>query len=170
MTELEKFRSEKDDFYKTSSESPLKEEQKADFSGLKYYPENPELVFDLPIDKNIEGETLLPMQTSAGDSETYKRYGRINFQVSGQDAVLTVFKDINDSSLFLPFRDSTAGTETYGSGRYVEVEEVDGKLKVDFNYAYSPNCAYNEQWRCPIPPVENKISVPIEAGEKKFHD
>ena len=72
--------------------------------------------------------------------------------------------------LFVPFRDATSGKETYGAGRYLEVESPgpDGRVRVDFNAAYNPYCAYNPDWSCPIPPGENWLSVPIRAGEKTF--
>jgi uncharacterized protein (DUF1684 family) len=169
MSELESFRAEKNEFYKTQEQSPLTTEQKASFAGLKYFPENPKLVFDLTIDKNTGSNEIVSIQTSADDTEPYKRYGKIRFQVDGSETQLTVFQGLDDGHLFLPFKDATNGKETYGSGRYVEIEEENGKLKVDFNYAYNPNCAYNENWRCPLTPPENSLKVPIQAGEKKFH-
>lgn len=167
---LEDFRAEKDHFFQTFPDSPLTDEQKAAFSVLKYFPPNPGLKFKPPIDTNIEMEQILQIQTSAGDNEPYRRAGKIKFTVDGKEVSLTVFKGLQDEDLFLPFKDTTSGKETYGSGRYLEVEEKDGKLIVDFNYAYNPNCAYNPNWRCPLTPFENNLTVPIEAGEKKFHD
>ena len=69
----------------------------------------------------------------------------------------------------MPFVDALAGRETYGAGRYVEPERLDdGKLLVDFNQAYNPYCAYNANWSCPLPPRENRLQVPIRAGEKIY--
>ena len=83
-----------------------------------------------------------------------------------------IYRDPQDGALFLPFRDTTSGAESYGAGRYLEVEPTDdGKLRVDFNYAYSPYCAYcayNDRWSCPIPPAENRLGVAIRAGERSF--
>jgi uncharacterized protein (DUF1684 family) len=74
-------------------------------------------------------------------------------------------------AFFLPFADSMAGSETYPAGRYLEVEELPGgNFLVDFNQAYNPYCAYNEQWSCPLTPAENRLKVPIRAGEKIFHE
>ncbi len=71
----------------------------------------------------------------------------------------------------MPFRDKTNQSETYHDGRYVEVEEENGRIvDLDFNYAYNPYCAYNFNWSCPIPPAENRLKVAIEAGEKSFPD
>jgi len=170
MSALEEFRKGKDDFFRTSTDSPLNPEQKSNFLGLKYYPENLGLIFTVLIEKNIDAEEIVSIQTSAGDTEPYKRYGKIKLTVGDKEVELTVFKPTEDGELFLPFRDATSGPETYGSGRYLETEEVDGKLKVDFNYAYNPYCAYNERWRCPLTPAENRLNVRIEAGEKNFHN
>ena len=75
------------------------------------------------------------------------------------------------AGFFLPFVDSLAGQETYPAGRYVEVERLpNGKFQVDFNLAYNPYCAYNDQWSCPLTPAENRLKVAIRAGEKVFHE
>ena len=80
---------------------------------------------------------------------------------------LTVYA--NPQGFFLPFVDALAGTETYGAGRYLDPEPLGGgRVLLDFNRAYNPYCAYNEQWSCPITPRENRLAVPIRAGEKLF--
>jgi uncharacterized protein (DUF1684 family) len=90
--------------------------------------------------------------------------------VEGQEAQLTIYQ--NENGYFLPFVDALAGKETYPAGRYLEPEELYGNhFLVDFNLAYNPYCAYNEMWSCPITPAENRLKVPIRAGEKMFeHD
>ncbi len=109
------------------------------------------------------------MQTSTGSVQEYMRWGKISFPVDGQAAELTVFKDPEHGDYFLPFADATSGKETYGAGRYLEVHtQDDGRVLVDFNYAYNPYCAYNERWSCPLTPFENRLTVPIRAGEKNF--
>jgi uncharacterized protein (DUF1684 family) len=109
------------------------------------------------------------MQTSTGDVSEYERYGRFRFVRDGQQAALTIYR--NALGYFLPFADSLAGGETYGAGRYLEPEELpDGRFHVDFNLAYNPYCAYNENWSCPITPAENRLKIPIRAGEKVFEE
>ncbi len=169
MSELSEFRASKDDFFRTDHNSPLQAPQQAAFAGLKYYDEDPALSFDLEPSPFDEQE-LIEMQTSTGDVASYVRWARIGFEVDGEAAELTVFKDAEAGSLFLPFQDANAGGETYGAGRYLDVEQHDGRLHVDFNYAYNPYCAYNEQWSCPIPPAENRLTVAIRAGERSFDD
>jgi hypothetical protein len=109
------------------------------------------------------------MQTSTGDTQAYERFGRFAFSVEGQEAALTLYA--SGDGFFLPFVDSLAGRETYGAGRYLEPEELpDGRFEVDFNLAYNPYCAYNEHWSCPITPAENRLKVPIRAGERVFEE
>jgi len=168
MTELENFRQEKDDFFRTDRQSPLTAEQKRSFNGLNYYPENPALRLELVLERNTRPEPIA-LATSTGDEREYTHAGQIRFTVDGQQAVLQIYEA--DYGFFLPFSDATAAEETYGAGRYLEPEEDSpGVLLVDFNLAYNPYCAYNERWSCPLPPSANRLQVKIEAGEKKFHE
>lgn len=165
-TELTQFRVAKDDYFANDPHSPLTPSQKNNFQGLDYYPENPAFRFELDPEESPEEEPI-QIQTSTGDIQVYTRRGKIRFKVEGESAVLTVFE--NTYGLFLPFVDSLAGIETYGAGRYLEpVELPNCKLLVDFNLAYNPYCAYNDLYSCPLTPWENRIKVPIKAGEKIF--
>jgi uncharacterized protein (DUF1684 family) len=167
MTELERFRKQKDRFLKSDRHSPLSNEQKQAFKGLKYYPENPALRFDAKVEPFAE-HAHVQMQTSTGDVQNYVKYGTFRFNVDGQPAVLTVYTS-EDGGAFVPFADATSGTETYGAGRYLELEHHGGnRFHVDFNLAYNPWCAYSAEFSCPIPPRENRLLVPIRAGEKDF--
>ncbi|MFN8506339.1 MAG: DUF1684 domain-containing protein [Dehalococcoidia bacterium] len=169
-SELDAFRARKDAFFASSPESPLLPAQRPGFTGLRYYPENPALVFDLNVEPSDAPE-MVELQTSDGETATYFRWGRIAFTVEGQLAALTLFATPGGDELFLPFADAGRGTETYGAGRYVDVEPYpDGRIHLDFNYAYNPYCAYNDAWSCPIPPRENVLAVHIRAGERSFHD
>ncbi len=168
MSVLEDFRKAKDDFFKNDFQSPLAPQQKRDFSGLHYYPENPALQLELSLEK-ADGSQPVVLQTSTGEAREYLHAGQVRFKVNEQEAVLQVYSD--EGGYFLPFVDATAPDETYGSGRYLEPHDLGGDvLQVDFNLAYNPYCAYNERWSCPLPPRENRLKVRIEAGEKKFHD
>jgi uncharacterized protein (DUF1684 family) len=167
MSELRQFRLGKDQFFGTHPQSPLTPEQKIDFSGLEYFPENPALRLEVEIDE-FDEKVENPIQTSTGDVQTYLRYGKFNFEAEGEKAELTLF--VNEHGFFLPFVDSLAGKETYGAGRYLEPEPLpNGKFLIDFNLAYNPYCAYNEAWSCPLTPFENRLKVPIRAGEKIFN-
>ena len=170
MSELDDFRAEKDDFFGHHPQSPLTREQKRDFKGLAYFPENPGLRLEVAVEQ-FQPKVTIKMQTSTGAVQTYQRYGRFKFNVDGQEAALTIYSGPPDQGgYFLPFADSQAGTETYGAGRYLEPEALGGgKFRVDFNLAYNPYCAYNDKWSCPVPPAENRLSVAVRAGEKVFH-
>jgi uncharacterized protein (DUF1684 family) len=170
MFDLEQFRLEKDGFFRHDPHSPLAPDQKLSFSGLRYFPENPALELRIPVKEFAEKE-IFSMQTTTGDVQEYERFGRVSFEVEGQQVELTIYQ--SPHGYFLPFVDSLAGKETYGAGRYLEPQRLpDGRFLIDFNMAYNPYCAYNEQYSCPITPFENRIQVPIRAGEKIFeaHD
>jgi uncharacterized protein (DUF1684 family) len=168
MTELEKLRKQKDEFFTSDPHSPLSKEQKRAFKGLRYFPENPALRFDAKVEPFAE-HMHVQMQTSTGDVQNYVKYGTFRFQVDGQLAELTVYVS-EDGDAFVPFVDATSGTETYGAGRYLDLDyHGNGRFHVDFNLAYSPWCAYSPEFSCPIPPKENRLQVPIRAGEKDFH-
>jgi uncharacterized protein (DUF1684 family) len=166
MNSLEQFRISKDEFFEIHPQSPLTHDQRHEFQGLTYFPENPELRLEVVVER-FEEQKQVQMQTSTGDLQTYTRYGRFKFTVDGEEAALTLFA--GPHGFFLPFVDSQAGEETYGAGRYLEPEQLpDGKFLVDFNLAYNPYCAYNELYSCPLPPGENRIKLPVRAGEKSF--
>lgn len=166
MSELQNFRKSKDEFFAHDPQSPLTRQQKRAFQGLDYFPEAPELRLVLDLERIAEQDTI-QMQTSTGDIQEYIRYAKIRFSIDGQPAELTIYADPN--GFFLPFVDSQAGVETYPAGRYLEPEVLpDGKLLVDFNLAYNPYCAYNDLWSCPLTPFENRLKLPVRAGEKMY--
>jgi len=168
MTELEQFRAQKDTFFKMHPQSPLLPEQQETFERLRYFPENPALRLVIPIEEFASKERIV-MQTSTGDVRPYARYGKLRFSVEEQTVELTLYAD--DDSYFLPFADALAGEETYGAGRYLEPQSLgEGQFLIDFNLAYNPYCAYNDDWSCPITPIENRLQVPIRAGEKVFSE
>jgi uncharacterized protein (DUF1684 family) len=171
-TRLGRFRHNKDHYFAEDDHSPLTPEQRARFTGLVYFDEAPELAYTLELDDSGEGvgEAIL-LGTTDGTVKPFVRAGTVRFDVGGQAAAFTVFKEPDRGRYYLPFRDGTAGTDTYPVGRYLDPQvRPDGRLVVDFNYAYNPYCAYGDGWSCPIPPRENITPVRIEAGEKDFPD
>lgn len=166
MSLYQEFRASKDDFLASHPQSPLTPEQKRGFRGLNYFEENPDLDLEVEVEKFPTQERVV-IQTSTGHTQTYTRYGTFKFNVEGQEAELTLFA--GDHGFFLPFVDALAGEETYPAGRYLEPDPLPGdRFLVDFNLAYNPYCAYNEMWSCPLTPPENRLKVPIRAGEKIF--
>lgn len=169
MRQLEAYRAAKDRFFKEHPESPLTPAQRATFTGLRYFPEDATLRMVLPIEP-LDQPAVLVLQTSAGDTQEYRRLGQLRFRVEGQAARLTLFAD-EAGGLFLPFADALAGRETYGAGRYLEPELLEGaRVLIDFNLAYNPYCAYNDNWSCPLTPPENRLKVAIRAGEQHVSD
>jgi uncharacterized protein len=114
----------------------------------------------------------IPM--SGGETMSFRRFGTVSFQLAGLTLELELYwLEGYGGGLFLPFRDSTSGTQTYGAGRYLydTVKGADlgmegGKLVLDFNFAYNPSCAYDARWICPLAPPPNRLNVAIRAGEK----
>jgi uncharacterized protein (DUF1684 family) len=166
MTELEEFRHQKDEFFQHSQHSPLNPDQRLAFAGLRYFPENSELDLTVEVEKSPTRRAV-QMATSTGTIQDYDRHGRFSFTVEGQAVGLTIYR--NSNGFFLPFVDSLAGKQTYPQGRYLEPVDLGrNQFRVNFNLAYNPYCAYNELWSCPITPSENRIPVPIRAGEMLF--
>jgi uncharacterized protein (DUF1684 family) len=184
----ERFRRGKDTLFATHPQSALDEEQRAQFHGLHYFPYNPALCILAEIDTRVE-MVQQEVVMNAQESMNMTTIGKVSFTVGGVEASLALYwLDIYGGGLFLPFRDRTCPQESYGGGRYlfdtikgndVLFLNVDGtsiespassgaRIMLDFNYAYNPSCAYNDRWTCPLAPVENRLAVPIAAGEKKY--
>jgi len=165
------WRKERDEFFKTHQRSPLSEKERKNFKGLTYYPFSPNYVFNGPIKRyvlNINNpEYYATFITNKGVNKRYIRYGKFRFQLDGKEHALEVYKSILSDALFIPFKDTTNGKETYEAGRYIDGEILNGyKMELDFNMAYYPLCAYNEKYTCVLPPRDNTLSISIRAGEK----
>lgn len=157
-------RDEKDYHFRNDPYSPIPWEEREGFKGLVYYPPNLELRLTLPLER--EAAEPMEFQTSTGAVRHYNRIGTLSFTVEGEAVTLALYEG-EEGEFFLPFRDATSGTETYGAGRYLEPIEMEpGSFLVDFNLNYNPYCAYSEDYSCPLPPIENWLKVPIRAGEK----
>ena len=169
---LVRFRRDKDEFFKSGDDSPLPPGERPHFGGLKYFEPDPSLRIESKLHRYPDPEGVA-VSTSRGTRQIYNRVGYFDLLVGGSQVRLNAYQSAEreDRSLFVPFRDATSGTESYGSARYLDMEvEHDDEYAVDFNYAYNPYCAYSEEYVCPLPPQENWLGVPIRAGEKKYHD
>ena len=105
--------------------------------------------------------------------KTFYRYARVHFQLQGRDLELTALKTSLEGpdagTLFIPFKDTTNGGETYEVGRFIDVEEPAGEeFVLDFNRCYNPLCNYSPAYNCPLPPLENFLDIAIPAGEKTY--
>ena len=174
IRKLEKERMEKDFFLKNARQSPLKANQKAAFHGLHYFPPNEQFKFSGPIERLRETIVDTILTTHSNDLRPALRYGYFNFEHEGQQHRLLVYKFIRKNpalsrQLFLGFTDETTEKETYSAGRYIDlIENNQNYYTIDFNTAYNPFCAYNEDYACPIPPMENHLPFAVRAGEKDF--
>jgi uncharacterized protein len=164
----------RDAAFKSVTDSPLLEPDKAAFKGLSYYSLAPGLRFSVPLHR-YPSPKQVRLATNTGEIRSGLCYGYFEFKVEEQVCRLQVYRleDAPGSGgayLFIPFRDSTSGNETYSAGRYLDLKEnTSGIYDLDFNRAYNPSCAYNSEFSCPVPPAENTLSVPIRAGEMKFN-
>ena len=163
--DLIEFRKQKDEFFRTGENTPLGPGDHSDFEGLHYFDPDPGLNFTVPVEQGDGSEVRV--RTSDDREKVYSNYGVVRLDIAGQLVELTVYDTVH--GLFLPFRDATSGATTYGAGRYLDLQpNEDGTLTIDFNLAYNPSCAYSDGWSCPIPPIGNWLSIPIEAGEKDY--
>jgi uncharacterized protein (DUF1684 family) len=168
VASLQADRTHKDAFLR-GPDGPLLPEQRPGFAGLSYYRPDFGWVVEAAWEPPAAPDTVRFL-TSANSADVYLRHGRLRFERHGQAYALTVFRSL-DGHLFLPFLDATTGRETYGAGRYLDPEPLPGnRFRLDFNRAYNPYCAYNARWVCPLAPAENRRPVPVEAGEKNFHE
>jgi len=154
------------------SDDPIPANKHAELLPLSYFPIDPD--YDVPAQlKPIDDPTPIDMPTSTGVMRKMRRVGTLEFSVKGQPLKLTAFVEVgapNLDRLFVPFRDLTSVTETYGGGRYLDLERTKtGIYEIDFNRAYTPYCYYNPTYECPYPPAENNLKIPIRAGEKLKH-
>jgi uncharacterized protein (DUF1684 family) len=167
---LARFRAEKDDFLRTSHNSPLHGVAER-FHPLNYFDPDPTLRFEARLQRYTNPEGVM-VATSRGTRQLFNRVGYFDLDFGDNPVRVHAYQSAerDDPNLFIPFRDATSGKESYGAARYLDLEvEHNDEYAVDFNYAYNPYCAYSEDYVCPLPPQENWLKVPIRAGEKSYH-
>lgn len=169
-----RFREERDRLFAEHPQSPLPEEEKAEFTGLDYYEYDPALRYAAPVE-SVDPETI-EVELQEDGLVRLQRFGKVLFSIDGGEHELSLFWVSGyGGGVFLPFKDATSGVETYGGGRYLldtikhtDLGSDNGRLVLDFNYAYNPSCTYNPRWHCPLSPPENTLPVYIRAGEKSY--
>jgi uncharacterized protein (DUF1684 family) len=167
-SDLSAFRVSKDQAFQ-QADSPVPPDRRQVLLPLAYFPGS--YVYRVPAVLRVEPtKVTLEMLTSTGQRRMMQRVGRLEFSVKGASLTLGAFVEVgapNFDRLFVPFMDLTSGTETYPAGRYLDLDLTKtGIYVLDFNRAYNPYCYYNKTYDCPIPPRENRLQVPIRAGEK----
>jgi uncharacterized protein (DUF1684 family) len=169
------FRAARDELFRHHPQSPLLPEAREAFDGVPYFPHRADLRVEAALEPDPEGAELV-IPTSTGDPTRFTRVGFVRPTLGGREVSLAVYwLEGYGGGLFLPFRDALAGEATYGGGRYL-LDTVKGadlgtsadgdRLVLDFNLAYNPSCSYDPRWSCPLAPPENRIDVPVEAGER----
>jgi uncharacterized protein (DUF1684 family) len=163
--ELIQYRQAQDSFLRTNPESPLRNLPFAKRQVTRFDPDASYRV-QAVLDRMPRREPWL-LATSTGESRRMLRLGYLVFQLKGQNCRLAAFAYEEDpKGLFVPFLDSTGGSETYKAGRYLDLrDDGSGKVWIDFNRAYHPHCAYNADYSCPLVPAENRLPLYIRAGE-----
>jgi uncharacterized protein (DUF1684 family) len=168
LAELEQFRTMKDQAM-GSADSPIPPERRQALLPLPYFPASLDYRVPAVLKPSSERPTL-EMPTSTGQLRTMMRVGRLEFTLRAEQLGLSAFIEAGTedlSRLFVPFTDLTSGTETYPAGRYMDLQRTPtGLYVVDFNRAYHPYCYYNPTYDCPYPPRENRLTIPVRAGER----
>jgi uncharacterized protein (DUF1684 family) len=171
IRKVQDFRKGKDEFFATSHDSPLAHGKIGSFKGLRYFPPDPKYKVHAKL-HGYDNPEKVTMITSKGTKQLFHRVGYFELELEGKKVRLQAYKSAERESneLFIPFRDGTSGKESYGSARYLDIEEADDQnYVIDFNYAYNPYCAYSGDYICPLPPRENWLEAGILAGEMSYH-
>lgn len=177
LPSLEAWRAARDRLLRDHPQSPIPPAERASFGGLRWFPVDP--TYRVAARLVPADGALVEIETGGDDGVIrYRRTGSLQFRLHEEDCSLTVLAMIGyGGGLFVPFRDSTSGTETYGGGRYLvdtvkntdagclEITAGSPDVVIDFNYAYHPSCVYSPRWACPLAPAENWLPIPIRAGE-----
>jgi uncharacterized protein (DUF1684 family) len=155
------------------SGSPVPEDRRKSLVPLAYFPISLDYRVPAVLSPSPERPTI-EMPTSTGQLRTMMRVGRLDFTLRGQQLGLSAFVEAGARDLdrlFVPFTDLTSGTETYPAGRYLDLDRTPtGLYVIDFNRAYHPFCYYNPSYDCPYPPRENRLQIPVRAGERMKAD
>jgi uncharacterized protein (DUF1684 family) len=160
----------RDGIFASHPQSPI--EDQGVFEGLAYFPHDPAWRRTGTLISTYDTETTLGH--SAEGSTRFVKIGEVGLEAFGQEATLEVlWLDAYGGGIFIPFRDSTNGTSTYGGGRYLldtvkgaDLGHEGGQIILDFNYAYHPSCVYSNRWSCPLAPPANRFPFAVEAGER----
>ncbi len=172
--DLAGFRARRNDLFANHPQSPMPVAERNSFAGLRYFPVNPESVVEVALRLAVG-----TIEVDTGGPDGVVRYRRVGVADTLYGSLTLWWIEAYGGGLFLPFRDGTCGRDSYGGGRYLTdtVKGTHGRgvimlggsvVRLDFNYAYNPSCAYDEAWACPLAPAENRVTGPIRAGELRW--
>ena len=169
-----RWRAARDELFTSHPQSPIPASDRPRFGGLPFFDYDPaaRVMADVGSAKAEHYEIA-----NSGEQEGsygFTRFAVAKFELSDAPLELELYwLDGYGGGLFLPFRDATSNAETYGAGRYLldtvkgaDLGMEDGRMILDFNFAYNPSCAYDPTWVCPLAPPPNRLGVPIRAGER----
>jgi uncharacterized protein (DUF1684 family) len=167
----ERWRAVRDELFRTHPQSPVPEESRAAYPGVPYFAY--ETAFRVLARVEPAPAETTQVGSSGDEPIAFERIARARFELFGEERVLELYWLLAyGGGLFVPFRDETSGAETYGGGRYLldtvkgsDLGMADGRLVLDFNFAYNPSCSYDPRWVCPLSPPANRLPVAVEAGE-----
>ena len=153
-------------------QSPLPAVARWSFGGLAYFDYDPAM--RVLADVVPAEPQRYEIGTSGDGTYSFVRYATAVFELGQTPVKLELYWiEGYGGGVFLPFRDGTSGTDTYGAGRYLldsikgaDLGTIDGKLVLDFNFSYNPSCAYDPRWVCPLAPPPNRLDIEIRAGER----
>lgn len=169
--QLRQARQQKDRAFRTAASSPIPAAARAGFQGLRYFA--PAAAYRVAA-RLTRAAVLapLPLALTGGAADAYARWGTAEFALGGQPQKLILLQKQGETKeLFLPFTDPSNGPQTYAGGRYLDlpVPAADAtEIMLDFNAAYNPFCTYNHDYSCPKPPADNRLTVPVPAGEQLY--
>jgi uncharacterized protein len=168
----------REELFRGHPQSPVPPERRSEFRAL-HWPYDPALRFELPVGlapPAAPSAPALELPNSGADVLSFSRIGSVEVPFAAGSRPLAIFWMAGYAGgLFLPFRDGTNGAETYGAGRYLldGAKSADlggdrerGTLVLDFNFAFQPSCAFDPKWACPLAPPENRLDLPVRAGER----
>lgn len=168
------WRETRDVLFREHCQSPLEPAARASFKQVPLFEYVPACRFTVDLAPTTDGEPV----TMAGGGDGAIRmmpFARTAGLAHALGAELTLYWIGGyGGGVFLPFKDATSGRETYGGGRYLvdTIKSADlgvtaeGRVILDFNFAYNPSCAYSDRWTCPLAPPENTLPVAVRAGER----
>ena len=167
-----RWRAVRDEMIATHPQSPLSDSARESFRPLRYFDYDP--AWRVLGDVEPTEPHTYDIAASNDGAYSFTRFAVARFTGFGGEITLECYwLEGYGGGLFVPFRDATSGTSTYGAGRYLldSVKGADlgtdgGRLVLDFNFAYNPSCAYDPRWVCPLAPPPNWLPIPVEAGER----
>jgi len=173
-----RWRAAREALLRNHPQSPVPAEARAAFRSA-FWDYDPAFRFEIevqPAPPSAPGALRLDLPNSGADNQAFERIGSLAIPFAAGERSLSLFwMEGYGGGLFLPFRDASNGTATYGAGRYLldtaksadlGGDPVQGTLVLDFNFAFHPSCAFDPRWACPLAPPENRLELEITAGER----